>query len=82
MHLHVALADHRNQGIGTQCVRQSIEIYFRELKLKRLLCEPNAFNVGPNRTLQKVGFKYVKTHMTVPGSLNYHQAVTQWIIER
>ena len=45
-------------------------------------CEPNAFNVAPNRTLQKAGFKYLKTHMTVPGPFNYHQAVTRWVIER
>jgi hypothetical protein len=24
----------------------------------------------------------VKTHMTVPGPLNYHQAVTRWVLER
>ena len=41
--------------------------YFEELRLKWLFCEANAFNVAPNRTLQKAGFKYVKTHMTVPG---------------
>ncbi len=57
-------------------------IYFERLKLKRLFCEPNAFNVAPNRTLQKAGFKYLKTHMTVPGPLNFHQAVTRWVIER
>jgi hypothetical protein len=46
-----------------------------------LFCEPNAFNVAPNRTLQRAGFKYVKTHMTVPGLLNFHQAVTRWVFE-
>jgi hypothetical protein len=25
---------------------------------------------------------YVKTHMIVPGPLNFHQAVTRWVIER
>ena len=39
-------------------------------------------NAAPNRTAQKAGFKFVKTHMTVPGTLNYRQAVTQWVIER
>ncbi len=82
MHLHVTRPDQRQCGIGTQCVRQSVEIYFSKLKLSRLLCEPNAFNVGPNRTLQKAGFRYLKTHTTVPGPLNYHQAVTRWVIER
>ncbi len=82
MHLHVADPERRTEGIGTACVLKSVEIYFRELKLKRLFCEPNAFNVAPNRTLQKAGFKYLKTHMTVPGPLNFHQAVTRWVIER
>ena len=82
MHLHVTDPDRRRQGIGVECVRRSVDIYFERLKLKRLFCEPNAFNAPPNRTLQKAGFKYLKTHMTVPGPLNFHQAVTRWVIER
>jgi RimJ/RimL family protein N-acetyltransferase len=82
MHLHVTEPERRHQGTGVECVRRSADIYFERLKLKRLFCEPNAFNVPPNRALQKAGFKYLKTHMTVPGPLNYHQAVTRWVIER
>jgi RimJ/RimL family protein N-acetyltransferase len=82
MHLHIVEPDLRVQGLGTECVRQSVDIYFELLQLKRLYCEPNAFNAAPNRTAQKAGFKFVKTHMTVPGTLNYRQAVTQWVIER
>lgn len=81
MHLHVTEPTQRQQGMGAQCVRLSVEIYFRTLELKRLFCEPNAFNIGPNRTLQRAGFKYMKTHMTVPGPLNFHQAVNRWIFE-
>jgi RimJ/RimL family protein N-acetyltransferase len=82
MHLHVTEPELRKQGVGVECVRRSVDIYFERLRLKRLFCEPNAFNVAPNRTLQKAGFKYLKTHMTVPGPLNTHQAVTRWVIER
>src|SRR5216684_3686190 len=82
MHLHVTEPERRHQGIGAEGVRRSVEIYFERLKLKRLFCEPNTFNVPPNRTLQKAGFKYLKTHMTVPGPLNFHQAVTRWVMER
>lgn len=82
MHLHVTDPDRRTQGIGTECVRRSVELYFDMLELKSLFCEPNAFNVAANRTLQRVGFRYLKTHMTVPGPLNYHQAVTRWVLER
>jgi RimJ/RimL family protein N-acetyltransferase len=82
MHLHVIDPERRNLGIGAECVRRSADFYFERLSLKRLFCEPNAFNVAPNRALQKAGFKYLKTHMTVPGPLNYHQAVTRWVMER
>ena len=82
MHLHVSDPARRRQGLGTECVKLSADYYFATLKLKSLFCEPNAFNVGPNRTLQKAGFKYLKTHMTVPGPFNYRQAVTRWVLER
>lgn len=82
MHLHVVEPTLRQQGFGVECVRRSVEIYFEKLMLKSLFCEPNAFNVGPNRALQKAGFRYVKTHMTVPGPINFHQAVTRWVVER
>jgi RimJ/RimL family protein N-acetyltransferase len=82
MHLHIVEPANRSRGAGAECVRQSIDLYFETLQLKRLFCEPNAFNTAPNRTLQKAGFRYVKTYMTVPGPLNFHQAVTQWVIER
>jgi RimJ/RimL family protein N-acetyltransferase len=82
MHLHVTKPAQRQRGIGTQCVRLSVDIYFQMLKINQLFCEPNAFNIGPNRTLQRAGFKYVKTHTTVPGPLNFHQAVNRWLFER
>jgi RimJ/RimL family protein N-acetyltransferase len=82
MHLHIVKPENRSRGTGTECVRRTIDLYFEMLQIKRLFCEPNAFNTAPNRTLQKAGFSYVKTHMTVPGPLNFHQAVTRWVIER
>lgn len=80
MHLHIIDEELRQKGIGVACVRESAKIYFSILKLKQLYCEPNAFNVAPNRTLQKAGFKYVKTYRTVPGPMNYHQAVNKWVM--
>jgi len=82
MHLHVIDPEQRQKGIGTECVRRSIAIYFERLRLKRLFCEPNAFNTGPHRTLQQCGFKYLKTYMTVPGTINFRQPVTRWVLER
>ncbi len=81
MHLHVVAPGDRSRGVGVECVKQSARTYFEVLRLKRLFCEPNALNVAPNRTLQAAGFRYVKTHMTVPGWINFHQPVTQWVLE-
>ena len=41
MHLHVMVPELRRKGIGTACVRQSVEIYFRRFRLKQLFCQPN-----------------------------------------
>jgi len=82
MHLHIPEPERRRSGVGTAGVRGAAEIYFDRLELKRLVSEPNAFNTAPNRTLQAAGFKYVKTHMTVPGRMNFHQAVNRWELER
>ena len=82
MHLHIVQPENRSCGTGAECVRQTVKLYFEMLQLKSLFCEPNAFNVAPNRTLQRAGFSYLKTYMTVPGPLNFHQAVTRWEIKR
>src|SRR5947209_6709133 len=52
MHLHVTIPELRRKGIGTECVRRSVEIYFQRFRLKRLFCQPNALNVPAHRTLQ------------------------------
>lgn len=82
MHLHILHPERRQKGNGAIFVRQTAKIYFETLQLKRLFCEPYALNVAPNRTLQAAGFKYIKTHETVPGPMNFHQPVTRWMIER
>lgn len=82
MHLHVANAGDRMKGLGTEFVRLSLPIYFDTFDLQVLYCQPNAFNTGPNRTLQKAGFKYVETIRTVPGWLNFYQPVTRWMMTR
>jgi len=82
MHLHIPDAARRRSGLAAECVRLSAALYFETLEVERLLCEPNAFNVAPNRTLQRAGFIYEKTHLTVPGPINFHQPVTRWVLQR
>ena len=80
MHLHLWNPTRRKSGMGQQLVSQSIPYYFENFRLKRLLCEPNAFNNPPNRTLPKVGFRHIKTYETTPGPINFFQTVNRWEI--
>jgi RimJ/RimL family protein N-acetyltransferase len=81
MHLHIVDPSHRHAGMGTEFVRQSAAVYFRVLELQRLYCQPNAFNVAPNRTLQRAGFRYVFTKQMAPSPINFPQPVTRWMLE-
>lgn len=82
MHLHIRRPDRRRSGLGVQFVRRSADAYFETLELRRLLCQPNAFNVAPNRTLQAAGFRYDRTEVCRPHPLNFKQPITRWVLER
>ena len=62
-------------------MRLSAARFVELFALRRLLSEPNAFNVAPNRALQRAGFRYVCTHETTPGPYNPHQPVTRWVLD-
>ena len=71
--------ERRARGLGTQFVRLTAEHLGDVLRLKRIYCEPNAFNVAPNRTLQKAGFKYVCSRECRPNPINTYQTTTVWV---
>jgi len=78
MHLHLWKPQKRKLGMGSEFLRLTLPIYFREFKLKKLLCEPYAENAAPNKTLPKVGFRFIKSYETVPGWINFYQRVNQY----
>jgi len=78
MHLHLWKPDNRVKGNGSWFVTETIPYYFKNFRLKTLFCEPNAFNTAPNKTLEKVGFIFVKEYITTPGYLNFEQPVKLW----
>jgi RimJ/RimL family protein N-acetyltransferase len=82
MHLHIRMPDQRRRGLGTEFVRRSADAYFETLQLQRLWCQPNAFNVAPNRTLQAAGFRYDRTEVARPHPMNFEQPITRWGLER
>ncbi len=78
MHLHLWNSKNRQKGMGCELVKQSLSFFFENLKLKQLFCEPYALNPAPNKTVEKLGFTFVKQHTTIPGASNFEQAVNLW----
>jgi RimJ/RimL family protein N-acetyltransferase len=78
MHLHLWDTDIRQKGIGIALVKMTLLYFFENFKLKKLYCEPYALNPGPNKTLEKIGFEFVKKYTTIPGWLNFEQEVNLW----
>lgn len=78
MHLHLWYPDVRKSGMGSQLVKMTLPYFFGNLKLERIYCQPYALNPAPNKTLEKVGFKFVKEYITIPGYLNFEQSVKLW----
>jgi RimJ/RimL family protein N-acetyltransferase len=78
MHLHLWQPEQRRRGFGPLLVRDSVALFFAAFQLKRLFCQPHAYNVAPHRALQRAGFEYLETRETTPGWMNFHQPVTRW----
>lgn len=78
MHLHIWQSPHRQKGNGTRLLRKSLPFYFDNLALETLICEPYALNPGPNKTLENIGFEWIKRYTTIPGSINFEQEVNRW----
>ena len=80
MHLHMWKPDLRGLGYGADLVKLSLSFFFKNFKLKKIICEPYASNDAPNKTLAKAGFTFVKEYITIPGAINFEQPVKQWIM--
>lgn len=82
VHLHIWEQDFRGNGFGLECLRKSIPIYFNHFNLKRIFCEPYTLNTGSNRTIEKLGFEFVKEYTTIPGWICFEQPVKRWVLTR
>jgi RimJ/RimL family protein N-acetyltransferase len=81
MHLHIVHPERRAGGLGTRFVLLTAAHYCDVLQLDSLYCEPNAFNAAPNRTLQRAGFRYVRSRQCRPAPINTYQTTTIWLYE-
>jgi RimJ/RimL family protein N-acetyltransferase len=82
MHLHMWHKQARQKGIGVEFLKLTLPYYFDIFKLENLFCEPAASNVAPNKTLEKLGFDFVKSYETIPGWINSYQTVNRWVLTK
>jgi len=80
MHLHIWHEKHRAKGIGAELIKDSLFIFFTVLELDKVYCEPSSYNPAPNKTLEKIGFTFVKKIRKAPSSLALEQDLNQWVI--
>ena len=82
MHLHLWNPDERHRGWGVPLVRRSLALFFEQLELRDVFCEPYDANPAPHRVLEKAGFEFVRSYVTVPGPINFRQTVRRWHMRR
>lgn len=82
MHLHLWKNAVRKKGLGIDFLRQSIPEYFKHFELKKLICQPKADNLPPNKMLKKLGFELVDTYDTIPGWINFHQTINEYELSK
>lgn len=82
MHLHMWNSDERGKGAGSVLINQSLTLFFVLFKLEKVYCEPSCYNPAPNKTLEKIGFKFVKSIRKVPSVIASEQDLNQWVMTR
>lgn len=78
MHLHLWKNPNRKKGMGLEFVKLTVPLFFQNLQIKKLFCEPYSLNSAPNKTLPKAGFTFVKSYTCIPGWINFEQEVNLW----
>ena len=82
LHFHIWYPDYRRKGYGKYFLKESLNTYFPKFQLKKLLCEPYALNLAPNKTLASVGFSFIKEYEPKAGWINFPQKVSRWVLNR
>lgn len=82
MHLHLWESNKRQKGIGSSFLKSSVPHYFNTFELKELFCDAFHLNPAPHKTIEKVGFEFVKEYEAIPGWINFYQKVYRWKMTR
>jgi len=81
LHAHMFSTSNRNQGLGTQFFVRSVIKFSQRFQLKLIICEPASTNPAPNKVLQSLGLKVVKTYRTSPSSASWEHEVNRYEVD-
>lgn len=78
MHLHLWEKASRRKGLAAEFLKSSVQYYFKNFRLQKIICETYTKNIAPSKVLEKIGFKLKRTYDTTPGWINFHQTVNRY----
>lgn len=82
IHLHIWEEKNRKKGFGKILLKKSIAIFFEKFRLKEINCETFAENKAPIKSLQNLGFQFIKKYETIPNSISFKQEVNLWSLTK
>lgn len=81
IHLHIWEKNAREKGYGATLFAMSIVEFYSLFNFKLMLCEPNAQNPSPNKTLNKIGFQKWRSMWGAPVSICLNYEMNSYIID-
>jgi RimJ/RimL family protein N-acetyltransferase len=82
IHLHMWRADLRGKGYGPRLFCLATIDFYDRFDLKRMLCEPKADNLPPNRLLQRIGFPLISARIGESSELSAICLLNRYDIQR
>jgi RimJ/RimL family protein N-acetyltransferase len=82
IHLHMWRADLRGKGHGPHLFCLAAVDFYERFELKRIICEPKADNLSPNRLLQRIGFPLISTRIGRSSELSANCKLNRYDIVR
>lgn len=82
LHFSIWESKNRKKGYGKVFLPLSLAFFFGKMKLQKILCEPFAANQAPQKLLETAGFRFVKKHETIPGSISFKQEVCLYTLNQ
>jgi hypothetical protein len=68
----------RGKGYGRRLFVMSLKEYFKRHGLEKIICQPSSLNPYPNKMMEALGVKPIKTYRTMPSVICYEHEVNRY----